>query len=92
MPIPPIIISNGGIAEELARGLEPGSGEKEKQAWKIIMRNVKELNQRAIKEEPPFPVAKSLHGNYPEARIIWRLSNEKEHPHEVALHGTANAR
>jgi len=84
MAKPPIIISNGGIAGELARGLEPGSGENEKHAWKIIMRNVKELNQRAIDEEIPFPVAKSLHEDHPEAKIIWRLSNEKKHPHETA--------
>jgi len=83
MARPPIIISNGGIAEELARGLEPGPGENEKQAWKIIMRNVKELNKRAIKEERPFPVAKSLHKDNDEAKIIWRLTGENKHPHET---------
>ena len=84
MARPPIIISNGGIAEELARGLEPGPGENEKQAWKIIMSNVENLNKRAKDEKPPFPVAKSLSDKHGEARIIWRLSNEQAHEHETS--------
>ncbi|MCK4825130.1 hypothetical protein KA005_55795 [bacterium] len=84
MAKPPIIISNGGIAEELAKGLKPATGDNEKDAWKIIMRNVKELNQRKAKGESSYPVAKSLSEEHGEARIIWRLSDEKEHPHETA--------
>ncbi len=83
MAKPPIIISNGGIAEELARGLEPGSGENEKQAWKIIMRNVKDLNKKATDDDPPFPVAKSLKGGKTDPGIIWRLSDEDKHTRET---------
>ena len=83
MAKPPVIISNGGIAEELAKGLEPGSGEKEKLAWKIILRNVNNLNQRAINEEAPFPVARSLEDNFPDAKIYWRLSNDTPHSQET---------
>jgi len=83
MAKPPIIISNGGIAEELAKGLVPGPGENEKQAWKIIMRNVKELNKKATDRKPVFPVAKSLKGGDTDPGIIWRLSNEDEHTQEI---------
>jgi len=80
MARPPIIISNGGIAEELARGLEPGSGEKGKQAWEIILDNVERINKRYKTKGPePKPVAMSLE-NYKDARIYWRLENEDEYP------------
>jgi len=85
MARPPIIISNGGIAEELANGLVPGPGENEKQAWKIIMRNVKDLNKRAKDEDQPFPVAKSLSDEPDKAKIIWRLSNEEKHERETGV-------
>lgn len=83
MAKPPVIISNGGIAEELAKGLIPASGENEKKAWKIIMRNVKELNEKAVHDIDPFPVARSLHGDPEDPAILWRLSNEKEHLKET---------
>jgi len=82
MARPPIIISNGGIAEELARGLEPATGVRG-EAWEIIMRNVEGLNQRVNGKKRPYPVAMSLFEERSEARIIWRLSDEKEHPRET---------
>ncbi len=84
MAKPPIIISNGGVAEELARGLEPAAGEKG-EAWEIIMRNVKKLNKKATDKEPVFPVAKRLGGGPLDPGIIWRLSNENKHPQETGV-------
>lgn len=79
----PIIISNGGIAEELAKGLVPATGVRGK-AEEIILRNVEELNERMNKKKTlgPRPVAMSL--EYPaRARIYWRLDNEEEHENET---------
>ncbi len=85
MAKPPIIISNGGMASELARGLVPGPGENRK-AEKIILENVKELNERVTGNNPgnkPLPVAMSLAEQSGAARIYWRLSDEKEIPSET---------
>ncbi len=82
MAKPPIIISNGGIAEELARGLEPATGEKG-EAWEIILNNVDRINKRVKTKGPqPRPVAMSL--DYPaDARIYWRLEDENEDLNET---------
>jgi len=79
MARPPIIISNGGIAGELARGLEPATGEKG-EAWEIILGNVNRINKRYKTKGPePKPVAMSL-DSPADARIYWRLENEDEYP------------
>lgn len=83
MAKPPIIISNGGVAEELARGLVPGSDEKGKQAWEIILDNVDRINKRVrTKGLGPKPVAMSLESPA-DARIYWRLEDEDEDSNET---------
>lgn len=82
MAKPPVIISNGGIAEELARGLEPATGEKGK-AWEIILGNVDRINKRYKTKGPePKPVAMSL-DSPADARIYWRLDYEEENDNET---------
>ena len=81
MAKPPIIISNGGIASELTKGLVAEDGEK-RPVVQIIMDNVRDLNSRVTGANPknePLPVAMSLADHSGPARIYWRLSNEGEH-------------
>ena len=81
---PPIIISNGGMASALTKGLVPADGQGT--ADQIIMANVKELNERVTSGNPgnePLPVAMSLAQQSSPARILWRLSNEEENHSET---------
>jgi len=75
---PPIIISNGGMASELTKGLV--AEEAGKRPDQIIMENVRNLNLRVTGANPdnePLPVAVSLAEESGQARILWRLSTEK---------------
>ena len=79
MARPPIVISNGGIADALAEGLIPGddkSAQTPSAAALIILANVNGLNGRGPTDNPP--VAKSLSGSNKksEPRIYWRLEDE----------------
>ncbi len=77
MARPPIVISNGGIAEALTIDLVPKTGDS-RSVEKIIMDNVANLNLRQPGSQPPAPVAKSLSGSNKnsEPRIYWRLEGE----------------
>ena len=87
MAKPPIIISNGGIAEELAKDLRPADpNDPRKEAYKIILDNVEKMNDLVSGKNSgnlPLPVAMSLSEQHGPARIYWRLSNEPEHPGNV---------
>lgn len=76
MTRPPIIISNGGVASELAKDLT--SKIEGMEAYQVIKRNVDAMNERVEKDDfsQPHPVAKSL-GSKGKARIIWRMSDEE---------------
>ncbi|MCH8069955.1 MAG: hypothetical protein IID16_11920 [Candidatus Marinimicrobia bacterium] len=92
MARPPIIISNGGIASELTRNLRPAADEK-RTAIQIIVDNVTELNARITSANPnkePIPTARTLRGggtpaSKNEAKIYWRLENDRAHTREVGL-------
>lgn len=93
MARPPIIISNGGVASELVKGLQPVPG-KTQTAEEIILENVAELNRRCTDPNHPHfdnpPLARSLRGgrNKPgknQEKIYWRLLEENEHRREVGL-------
>ena len=85
MATPPIIISNGGVAEELAVGLKPTDPNEKREAWKIILDNVDRLNQKATNNAADRPVARRLRQPDParSPRIYWRLANENKHSDET---------
>ncbi|MCH8011466.1 MAG: hypothetical protein IIA61_05900 [Candidatus Marinimicrobia bacterium] len=97
MARPPIIISNGGIASALTKGLKAAPGEnpdgKDPAVIKIIMANLAELNNRITGANPnnePIPKARTLRGggtpaSKNEAKIYWRLENDRAHTREVGL-------
>ena len=77
MARPPIIISNGGIAGELARGFKD-----EELAEEIIMDNIKRLNKLDEKNEyNPYTVASWINDsntNSKAPRILWHLNTEND--------------
>ena len=86
---PPIIISNGGVAEALADGLIAKDGNEP--AYEIILDNVRKLNAKCGDDQKPEwtdrPVAKSL-GTGASAKIYWRLASEdNEASDPVGMHG-----
>ena len=86
MARPPVVISNGGVASALTKGLIPATRgikptKKEQEATvKVIMKNLKALNARKSNNNPP--VAKSLKGSSKEPKIYWRLKKDKKHRKE----------
>ena len=71
MARPPIIISNGGIAGELAKGLGEGASGN-------IKKNVDELNEDTYKENKDRKASASwiCCANPDVPRIIWHLKGE----------------
>ncbi len=86
---PPIIISNGGVAEALAEGLIAKKGDK-REPYKIILDNVAALNKRCNTRNKDYgvrPVGRSLRKGAG-ARIYWRLAREVS----KLKHASSNAR
>ena len=85
---PPVIISNGGVAEELAKDLAPADPRDRRLAYQIIMDNIRELNKRCQDTTDPLrPVGRKINPAKKPARstrVYWRLANEAWHPDEVA--------
>lgn len=89
MARPAIIISNGGVASALTKGLIPATRgikptkKEEADTVKIIMKNLKALNARKDKNNPP--VARSLKGlsRNNDPKIYWRLKKDKPHGKEI---------
>ena len=83
MARPPIVISNGGMAESLAYGLKVADSTDTREPYEIILANVENMNKPGAKNNGLGPpVAKSLSGrnrdNSP--RIYWRFEMEDEYP------------
>lgn len=71
MAKPPIIISNGGIVEYLAQGIEDPKAEQK------IMKNLAQLNKNTLREDGVWSVAKWITGNNPEVPMIfWHLTDD----------------
>ena len=75
MARPPIIISNGGVAEVLAQGIN------DPQAEAKIIANVKELNKRSKETHTKFnqrPIVREILSNVKkeDPTILWCLADE----------------
>lgn len=82
MARPPIVISNGGMAEALADGLKPEDTNDTRKPYEIILENVNKMNiPGAGNNGLGSPVAKTLSGRNRDndPRIYWRFENEDEY-------------
>ena len=71
MAKPPIIISNGGIVEYLAQGIEDPEAESK------IMANLTQLNENAIREVDVWSVAKWITSrNLQVPMIFWHRTDD----------------
>jgi hypothetical protein len=101
MAKPPIIISNGGIADALTEGLE--AIDQTKEAHAVLMDNVRKMNKLVLDRktnDPKYPVVRKLKedadqigkksqrgGGNPDldAVVLWRLKGEDDEYEDIEI-------